>query len=715
MSCYITAMCARKPVLLLILLCLGSSLAACARPHAILSLPQSAGRGFPPFPPPREVAALTPPQISGVDTEQRSTAALPFGSALALDASAPGSPALWGLYRLNPGGQWDSVSVLLESASGAYVCLANYATNRWMPHGPYTGLMTLAAPALDYRSPSGDMWVAVVCAQGSAAQIHALSTDAVNPGNLPPTADLQSDVAGGIVPLTVNFDAAASADPDGSVVQYAWDFDGDSVWDDFTASPQTSHTYAAPGNFNAQVRATDNQLLYSAVDTIAIVTNAAPRAQLLASTQAAAPGAALDLDASGSTDADGSITDYEWDLDGNGIFDEAGAEAAGSGQATVATTFPAAPAYFNVGVRVTDDRAAQATATLDLTAQGWLKLTLDGDAPLEFTNQSGSQCCLAVVGGNPAVSYRDNGTLRYAWSTTPDGSSGWNSLEVDGTCSPGQTSMAVINGTPAICYDGADLFGSTEVRYARSTAADGSSGWSNLLLDVNGGYDLTIALAELGGLPAVAYIEDTTGMVEFGRSTQPDGSGGWSFTSHFVGIGAITPLVEVQGNPALAATVGKVQFIRSGAPDGSGSWTAVDVDSTLSNGKRFPYLALMNGSPAISHSHSNAMDLRYSWSTSTDGSSGWSTVEVDTPGNGGGQTWLGVVDGLPAICYHDATNDVLKFARSTAVDGSSGWTTSTVDTGAGVFLSGTLLASGQPAVSYYDFTNSDLKYAVLFE
>ncbi|MBJ7458646.1 MAG: beta-propeller fold lactonase family protein [Thermoleophilaceae bacterium] len=56
---------------------------------------------------------------------------------------------------------------------------------------------------------------------------------------------------------TASFNAAASADPDGSVVSYVWDFgDGQSTT---TSSPQSTHTYAGIGNFNVSLRVIDNE------------------------------------------------------------------------------------------------------------------------------------------------------------------------------------------------------------------------------------------------------------------------------------------------------------------------------------------------------------------------------------------------------------------------------------------------------------------------
>jgi len=79
------------------------------------------------------------------------------------------------------------------------------------------------------------------------------------PGNTAPTASLAAAPAYGDAPLTVSFDASSSSDPDGSIVEYEWDFDGDGAWDSCGDSSSAQHGYSAPGAWKARVRVTDNK------------------------------------------------------------------------------------------------------------------------------------------------------------------------------------------------------------------------------------------------------------------------------------------------------------------------------------------------------------------------------------------------------------------------------------------------------------------------
>jgi len=61
----------------------------------------------------------------------------------------------------------------------------------------------------------------------------------------------------GLARLSVRFDASESADPDGRVARYAWDF-GDGAMVN-TAEPQTTHVYARAGDFTVTLTVTDDE------------------------------------------------------------------------------------------------------------------------------------------------------------------------------------------------------------------------------------------------------------------------------------------------------------------------------------------------------------------------------------------------------------------------------------------------------------------------
>jgi PKD repeat protein len=87
----------------------------------------------------------------------------------------------------------------------------------------------------------------------------------------PPTAALSVSPATATVDETVTFDAGAATDTDGSVVEYAWDFDGDGTVDRTTATATVTHRYGASGDYAASVTVTDDDgLTDSASETVTV-------------------------------------------------------------------------------------------------------------------------------------------------------------------------------------------------------------------------------------------------------------------------------------------------------------------------------------------------------------------------------------------------------------------------------------------------------------
>lgn len=76
-------------------------------------------------------------------------------------------------------------------------------------------------------------------------------------GNQAPVAVLDAAPTSGPAPLTVDFDAGRSRDPEGGALTYAWDLDGDGAFDDETVAAP-SRTYAA-GTTTVGLRVRDPQ------------------------------------------------------------------------------------------------------------------------------------------------------------------------------------------------------------------------------------------------------------------------------------------------------------------------------------------------------------------------------------------------------------------------------------------------------------------------
>jgi hypothetical protein len=96
------------------------------------------------------------------------------------------------------------------------------------------------------------------------------------PENQLPIASFTVDPASGIVPLTVDFDASGSSDPDGSIVSWVWDFG-----DGGTASGvNASHVYTAIGTYTATLTVVDDRNGSGATSRTIVVIADPPPAQV---------------------------------------------------------------------------------------------------------------------------------------------------------------------------------------------------------------------------------------------------------------------------------------------------------------------------------------------------------------------------------------------------------------------------------------------------
>src|SRR5207237_9325074 len=108
-------------------------------------------------------------------------------------------------------------------------------------------------------------------------------------------------------PLLVTLDGAASVD-DGAVVGYRWDWEGDGVIDAATASPTVQHAFTS-GAWEPTLTVVDDDGVTSAPASTSVRSSDAPDAAASAPPKAKG-GQPVRLDASASTDTDGSIVSY---------------------------------------------------------------------------------------------------------------------------------------------------------------------------------------------------------------------------------------------------------------------------------------------------------------------------------------------------------------------------------------------------------------------
>jgi PKD repeat protein len=197
---------------------------------------------------------------------------------------------------------------------------------------------------------AGSYTVKLTVTDRDGAQATDTATVQVREGNQPPAAVISGPTSG-LVGETLSLSGAGSTDSDGRIVRYAWDLgDGTSG-----GGVNVTHVYGEAGRYTVTLTVTDGGGLDdSAAQTVRIdepVTNQPPTA-VISSPVSGLVGEALSLSGAGSTDGDGRIVSYAWDL-GDGAV---------SSGITVTHSYSATGSY-TVTLTVADDGGLDDSAT----------------------------------------------------------------------------------------------------------------------------------------------------------------------------------------------------------------------------------------------------------------------------------------------------------------------------------------------------------------
>ncbi len=193
--------------------------------------------------------------------------------------------------------------------------------------------------------------------------------------------------------LTANVDAADSSDPDGQIVSYAWDFG-----DGFTTTGVTaSHAYSTAGSKTITLTVTDNKGATASssqpLQVVAPPVNVPPVADFTATTA----GLTVNFEST-STDSDGTIASYAWDL----------------GDGSTATTATAVHSYdasgtYDVTLTVTDNNGETASKTTKVSVTAAPPANADPVANFTFS-------AAGLTSTFTSTSTDSDGTIsNYAW------------------------------------------------------------------------------------------------------------------------------------------------------------------------------------------------------------------------------------------------------------------------------------------------------------
>ena len=231
-------------------------------------------------------------------------------------------------------------------------------------------------------------------------------TASVTVTNTAPTAD-----AGG--PYTVNqgvaltMDGSGSVDPDGTISTFAWDCDNNGSYETSSASATgATCTFADIGTYTVGLQITDDDGATDIDSATVTVTNTPPVAEANGN-YAGTKGVPISVDATGSGDADGTLTAIVWDCDDDGVFETSGS--------TASCTYNAVGTY-TITVQVTDDDGDSATDTA-IAVVGNDPPTADAGGP--YTGAEGTTISFDGTGSTDVGS---GIVVLWEWDCTTDGS-----------------------------------------------------------------------------------------------------------------------------------------------------------------------------------------------------------------------------------------------------------------------------------------------------
>ena len=155
---------------------------------------------------------------------------------------------------------------------------------------------------------------------------------------------------------TIRFDASASSDPDGSIVEYAWDWTSDGAFDQTLPTSCVDRRMEAGGEYRVTLRVTDDRgRTDHVVETVTVAGNLPPLAGFMVVPPTAEVGVTISF-VDDSSDADGSLISWLWSF----------------GDGETATERSPSHAYacagsYEVRLTVTDDRGETATHAENVT------------------------------------------------------------------------------------------------------------------------------------------------------------------------------------------------------------------------------------------------------------------------------------------------------------------------------------------------------------
>ncbi|WP_373496449.1 PKD domain-containing protein [Aquiflexum sp.] len=275
---------------------------------------------------------------------------------------------------------------------------------------------------LPLRIPEGtviaDFYLPYMCCSDCQPIAYILPEEK-EPENIGPVADAGPDQTIPFTrPTTATLDGSASSDEDGTITEFSWiQESGDSTVIDTPEQAQTTVQFESPGQYVFILKVTDDKGA-SAEDSVTINVTAPENIPPIAEagpdqTITFIPTAPVtaNLDGSGSTDSDGTITVFSWSQQSGPT-----ARINTPDQARTSVVFPS-PGQFVFALKVTEDRGASAEDNVTvnvITRQNNPPVADAGQDQSIFLRNPNTPGTVNLDGRNS--SDPENGVLSFSWS-----------------------------------------------------------------------------------------------------------------------------------------------------------------------------------------------------------------------------------------------------------------------------------------------------------
>ncbi|MCB1217177.1 PKD domain-containing protein [bacterium] len=677
------------------------------------------------------------------------------GEALRLNGGA-GNDNAYAIYRIGLQDEQPAVVAidanLLGSGSSYYVGVSNYGGVRWEWTGPFTE-GSIRLPVVtdgngDYTSDLGNTFVTVLTEPGSSLDIVGVGVNQFEPADAiappAPAGLVLTPVNGG---LELQWSPVAEADLAGYIIYYS---------DNSFSNPHSvgvQHLRWLEGSTRLVLGGLQKRQ-FVAVSALDFGGNESPPTTVLSAQPLPGDPGKLSLSVNGvsggintplTLTATGAAI-YDWDLDGDGVFEITG-DLTGSRQAYTGQS----------GVIRPRVRSRDGSGTA--VALGSVSLLIIGNnrpvASATADPQSGPAPLSVQFTGIAEDLEDDLSALTFAWDFNGDGiyENGTDLLEpalqqygIDGTWnakfrvtdSEGAwdvDSVAVTVGPGLGGWPTAVLTASPErgekgvpFRFDASASSDPGASIANYHWDIDGdglfnengnGEDTFEGLPEImlswpesGAYPVSVRVFDADG--NSSDTTVMATVAGWRITPLNLSFEPVTDIamIEVHGRPAVFCYSNDnddMLYIRADDAVG-GSWPVTGVLIDTDSYVRGRQSALMvDGRPAIAYQDTNVTGLSFVRAADSSGSSWGSSVVIDPAATSGLSVCGLTVSGRPAFCYRNGSK--LSYIRATAADGTSWGAPVDVDTADSPGNSSSMaIVNGHPAISYLLTNGLDLAY-----